>query len=129
VCDTIKEFMHHGVIVRKVIHGLEFNGSAKDAMTYGRPDNPYRRHQTTPASSSRRFGTSRRCQTPVMTFEGLRQIVLQAPTMMDVNEKLRLCSLLMELPPERITKSGRRFVKPSTFYSFLTRKRFRCGQQ
>jgi DNA invertase Pin-like site-specific DNA recombinase len=33
VCDTIKEFMKHGVIVRTVIHGMVFDGATKDPMS------------------------------------------------------------------------------------------------
>jgi putative DNA-invertase from lambdoid prophage Rac len=33
VCDTIREFMKHGVIVRTVIHGMIFDGAAKDPMS------------------------------------------------------------------------------------------------
>jgi putative DNA-invertase from lambdoid prophage Rac len=33
VCDTIREFMKHGVIVRTVIHGMVFDGAAKDPMS------------------------------------------------------------------------------------------------
>jgi putative DNA-invertase from lambdoid prophage Rac len=33
VCDTIREFMKHGVIVRTIIHGMVFDGAAKDPMS------------------------------------------------------------------------------------------------
>jgi DNA invertase Pin-like site-specific DNA recombinase len=32
VCDTIREFMRRGVVIRTVINGLEFNGATKDPM-------------------------------------------------------------------------------------------------
>ncbi len=31
-CDTIRELMRRGVVIRTVINGLEFNGSTKDPM-------------------------------------------------------------------------------------------------
>jgi putative DNA-invertase from lambdoid prophage Rac len=32
VCDTIREFMRRGVVIRTVINGLEFNGATQDPM-------------------------------------------------------------------------------------------------
>lgn len=32
VCDTIREFMRRGVVIRTVINGLTFDGATKDAM-------------------------------------------------------------------------------------------------
>jgi putative DNA-invertase from lambdoid prophage Rac len=32
VCDTIREFMRRGVVIRTVINGLVFNGATKDPM-------------------------------------------------------------------------------------------------
>ena len=32
VCDTIREFMHRGVVVKTVINGLVFDGATKDPM-------------------------------------------------------------------------------------------------
>jgi len=32
VCDTIREFMKKGVVIRTVINGLEFNGATQDPM-------------------------------------------------------------------------------------------------
>lgn len=32
VCDTIREFMRRGVVVRTVINAMEFNGATKDPM-------------------------------------------------------------------------------------------------
>lgn len=33
VCDTLREFMRRGVIVKTVIHGMVFDGSTRDPMT------------------------------------------------------------------------------------------------
>lgn len=32
VCDTIREFMQRGVVIKTVIHGMTFDGATKDAM-------------------------------------------------------------------------------------------------
>jgi DNA invertase Pin-like site-specific DNA recombinase len=32
VCDTIREFMQRGVVIKTVIHGLTFDGATKDPM-------------------------------------------------------------------------------------------------
>jgi putative DNA-invertase from lambdoid prophage Rac len=32
VCDTIREFMRRGVVIKTVINGMTFDGNAKDAM-------------------------------------------------------------------------------------------------
>ena len=32
ICDTIREFMRRGVVIRTVINGITFDGATKDAM-------------------------------------------------------------------------------------------------
>jgi putative DNA-invertase from lambdoid prophage Rac len=33
ICDVVREFMKRGVVIKTVIHGMVFDGAAKDAMT------------------------------------------------------------------------------------------------
>ena len=32
ICDTIREFMRRGVVIRAAIYGIAFDGATKDAM-------------------------------------------------------------------------------------------------
>src|SRR5262245_4075050 len=51
ICDTIREFMQRGVVIRTVINGITFDGATKDAMQCAVRDALIRFHGSNGAST------------------------------------------------------------------------------